>query len=146
MTIPSASLPEILKSVNWQGDRNRLVAFCNDFTQTENRIKGNLCMDGNTCHRFELELEYNTPLLSDKRRTAMLQLLVRHHLLSREQSHNLKKWPGQSEITWRSSAYTFERWLDMKICCEPCGAIIAKPYLGFAPRPRLGWNRQEVDD
>ncbi len=144
LTIPHGRLSGLLQTLQWPGDRANIAALCNEFAPDEQRLKCNICMDANICNRFELELEYNTPLRTDRRRKPMLTSLLRHGLVTRRQVHSLLEWPGRSVASPASAnkSMTLERWLDIKICVHGNGIVTAKAYLGFAPlarTARLGW-------
>jgi len=141
MTVPSGALESLLKKLHWPGEAGRIVDQCVLFTQKESRIKGNICFADGEFQRFELELEYNFPLMSDRRRRTMLQHLVETHLSARRQTSIMRQWPGRDDFTFRRQHGTLERWLDCKLCFTPDGTVFAKPYFGFATLPRIGWNR-----
>jgi hypothetical protein len=146
MTVPSSRLTALLDTVHWRGDISAATALCRELTPGEERIKGNICFTENSSGRFELELEYNSPLDADPRRIAMLQTMVRHKLVTRTRMRHLLAWPGRIETTYRNKPYIVERWLDVKICFSTKGEVTAKPYFGFAPLPRIGWKRERYDD
>lgn len=146
MTIPATALHELLTAVSWQGNIAAVCGLCTIFTPGELRIKGNICITEQKCSRFELELEYNTPLLSDPRRAAMLSSLEAAKLATPKQIKVMKTWAGREDVPYRNSHYTCERWLDCKIYFLPDGTAGAKPYFGFAPLPRIGWNRDTLYD
>jgi len=146
MTIPSGALFDLLTAVEWPGDRQSIVDSCSMYTTDEPRIKGNICISAGVCSRFELELEYNVPLVTDARRKTMLKQLVDTGLATPRQAQIMRTFAGREDTPYRNGFYTFERWLDCKICFLPNGTRSAKPYFGFAPLPRIGWNRDALHD
>ncbi|MBN1577840.1 MAG: hypothetical protein JW913_14865 [Chitinispirillaceae bacterium] len=99
-------------------------------------------MTGTLCNRFELELEYNSPLRTDPRRKPMLASLFSRGLVTRQQVRDLLKWPGKTMVSagLAGKKVPLERWLDIKICVDEKSIVTAKAYLGFAPvLPRIGW-------
>ena len=140
-TLPSSALASVLKSAGRRVDPAPVIDIVNEFAPTEKRIKCNLRIDAGVCDRFELELEYNTPLKSDPRRKSAFESLFRRGLAAREQLRYLRKWPGSVQVPLgpRKIGTSFERWLDIKLVIDDQAQTTAKAYLGFSPLPVLDW-------
>jgi hypothetical protein len=140
-TLPRDAVSDVLTKAGRCADSAPITGLINDFARDEERIKCNLRIDNGVCARFELELEYNTPLLSDPRRTTMLTSLLRRKLISRSQATALRKWPGTDDIPGNRIAplSRIDRWLDIKLIIDDHAQVTAKAYLGFAPVPALRW-------
>lgn len=139
--VAAERLEHVLKRLHWPGNTGRISGLCAEFAPKEKRVKCNICFDPRPTGRFELELEYNSPLKSDERRKMMFASLCGYGLLSRRQKQQLSMWPGRSEITssTRDRPLPFERWLDMKLCLDSSDTLCAKAYLGFAPYTPVKW-------
>jgi hypothetical protein len=139
--VPAATITDILTECSWPGDRRTISRLCTEFASDEPRIKCNFCFTNNISPRFEIELEYNTPLKSDRRRSRMITSLLKTGLITRTQAGMFRKWPGRTEITTPrgSATITFERWLDIKLVIGAGGDVSAKAYFGFAPLPVIRW-------
>lgn len=145
-TIPSHELSLLLESFGWPA-RTVVDTWCNLVAKGMPRIKGNLTFEGDVLSRFEIELEYNYPLSNDPRRSNMLHVLERKKIAPALAMRQLGTWPGKSDIgSYYGKHWTMERWLDVKVCIDRQGAVFVKPYLGFAPAPRIGWNRNITND
>lgn len=145
-TIPAIELPVLLKSFGWPA-QSVVDMWCRLVAEGMPRIKGNLTFKGDVLYRFEIELEYNYPLSNDPRRINMLHVLEHKKIAPAAALRQLGMWPGKSDIgSHHAKHWTMERWLDVKVCIERQGAVFVKPYLGFAPVPRIGWNRNSTND
>ncbi len=138
-TIPKDFVTSVLSDSQWNGSLATVEELCHEFAPNEERIKFNICIDEGRCTRFEMELEYNKPLIDDPRRKPMITGMYKRGFINRSILHDLLKWPGNSFTEENAQnepgkrAYFFERWLDIKICLEEKGDLFTKAYLGFAP-------------
>gem|GEM_PF-5912459 len=142
VTLPTDKVPELLKTMRWGGDVSGIIKLCREFAPDEKRIKCNITVADNICNRFELELEYNTPLDSDARRKRMVGSLCDRGILNDSTARQLMQWPGRTKVASRQRNGTpipFERWLDVKLCINEHGGLYAKVYLGFALLPAIDW-------
>ncbi len=139
--VPAANLTDILSECSWPGDNRTVSRLCREFASGEPRVKCNFCFTKKISPQFEIELEYNTPLKSDRRRSQMITSLLTTGLITRPQAGIFRKWPGSAEVSPPRGTGTiaFERWLDCKLVISTGGDVSVKAYFGFAPLPVLTW-------